>query len=168
MNFSNTEQIKQYVLQRLQPSIAEMQEEVYRTLDEALKEYYAEYDPQVYERTNQLLHSLVKSEIIETANGYKAFVYFDYTALDYHQKSFYAFVNTKGQYYNPFNMKTQSNPWFDNPKGDGKKTMGSAAVGKHGGKASGTSIYYEPIGILKAEFHSKLKQILISNGIPIR
>ena len=45
-----------------------------------LEAYYADYTPDPdkggYERTKQLLHSCVKSDIVRTANGFKAEVYF--------------------------------------------------------------------------------------------
>jgi hypothetical protein len=164
MTFNSSEQLKQYILSRLQNVIQEEQDKIYRVLDECLKRYYSEFDPAFYERTYQFLHSLVRTNIVSTGNGYRAYVYFDYGSLDYSYKSFSSGIN-------PFNPKQQSlggSNWFANPKGDGYKVVLAASEGTHGGYCSGTSTWKVPIQKLLSEFSNDIKASLEKNGIPIK
>ena len=169
MTFNSMEELKNYILSKSQIAIRVAQEEVYGIIHKFVKQYYSEYDPSVYERTYQLLRSLVKTDVISTGNGWEAQIYFDIGALDYTIKTF-----TKSDYYwdgayhNPFNNDMSSNGVFQNPKGSGEKTMQSAAHGYHGGKASGTAIWDEPIKILNREAINILKKWLIKYDIPLK
>lgn len=150
MVFKNEAQLKSFLLSKCQNALIKAQEQVYQIIDRFVKEFYAEYPPDgkdiVYQRTYQLFQSLVKSDIIKTANGYKAEVYFDLSSLDY---------------------VTGSRP-------SGEQVMGAAEWGRHGAMGlavadfKGTSIWHEPLEILNAEAINILKRMLISEGIPIR
>ena len=87
MTFDSVDALKSYILSRMQPAVQKAQEQVYQVIDRFVKEYYAEFSPEVYERTYQLYRSLVKSDIKSTGNGYEACVYFDIGALDYAMKT---------------------------------------------------------------------------------
>ena len=64
MRISNSQQLERVMKERLKGAIVSAQEKVYQVIDKFLKQYYAEYTPMQYDRTYQLLRSLVKSEII--------------------------------------------------------------------------------------------------------
>ena len=126
-------------------ALIKSQEQVYQIIDRFVKEFYAEFSPEMYERTYQLYRSLVKSEIIPTANGYETQVYFDFGSLVY---------------------TTGSSP-------SGEQVMNAAAYGGHGAEglhviAGDTGIWNEPKQILNAEAINILKKMLISEGIPIK
>lgn len=146
MVFKNEAQLKSFLLSKCQNALIKAQEQVYQIIDRFVKEFYAEYPPEMYERTYQLYRSLVKSDIVSTGNGYKAEVYFDLSSLDY---------------------VTGSRP-------SGEQVMGAAEWGRHGAMGlavadfKGTSIWHEPLEILNAEAINILKKMLISEGIPIR
>lgn len=145
MVFKNEAQLKSFLLSKCQNALIKAQEQVYQIIDRFVKEFYAEFSPEMYERTYQLFQSLVKSDIIKTANGYKAEVYFDFSSLVY----------TSG--FSP----------------SGEQVMNAAAYGGHGAEglhiiAGGTGIWDEPKQILNAEAINILKKMLISEGIPIR
>lgn len=145
MTFSSSTELENYILSRMKIAITQTQEKIYKILDEFVKKFYSEYDPSIYERTYQLYHSLVKSEIIPTGNGYKANVYFDYSSLSY---------------------MTGAEP-------SGLQVMNAAASGGHGAEGlyvvhGNTGIWDDPIVILRTEAHEMLKQSLIDAGIPIK
>ena len=150
MVFKNDAELEKFLLQKCKNALTKSQEQVYQIINRFVKEFYAEYVPDVsnggYERTYQLFRSLVKSDIIKTANGYKAEVYFDLSSLDY---------------------VTGSRP-------SGEQVMQAAEWGRHGAMGlavadfKGTSIWHEPLAILDAQAINILKKMLISEGIPIR
>lgn len=146
MVFKNEAELRNYVLPKMKNAIVKAQSQVYQIVDRFVKEFYAEYPPEVYERTYQLYRSLVKSNIVPTKNGYEAEVYFDLSSIDY---------------------VTGSRP-------SGEQVMGAAEWGRHGAMGlavadfKGTSIWHEPLDILNAEAINILKKMLISEGIPIK
>ena len=169
MTFNSFGELKNYILSKSQIAIRVAQEEVYGIIYKFVKQYYSEYDPSVYERTYQLLRSLVKTEVVPTDNGWEAQIYFDIGALDYTIKTF-----TKPEYYwdetyhSPFCSATSTDGVFENPKGSGQKVVESAMHGKHGGKASGTAIWDESKRILDREAINILKKWLERYGIPLK
>lgn len=167
MTFDSIDALKSYILSRSQSAIIKAQEQVYQVIDRFVKEYYAEYSPDVYERTYQLYRSLVKSEVVQTGNGWIANVYFDLDTLDYQIKHFTRYT-TDGGYMNPYNGDVSSDGTFSNPDGSAEKVMESAAHGSHGGYKNGTAIWDEPIALLNTEAYNILKRMLISEGIPVR
>lgn len=167
MTFSSLDALKNYILSRSQTAIKLAQEKVYLIIHRFVKEYYAEYSPEVYERTYQLFRSLVKSDIRSTGNGWEAEVYFDATNLDYKIKHLTQWP-VDGGYMNPFNGAISPSGTFQNSKGSAEKTLYAAAYGSHGGKVGGTAIWADPLAILNTEAINMLKQSLIQAGIPVR
>lgn len=145
MVFKNESQLKSFLLGKCRNAITNAQEKVYRIIDLYLQRYYADYDPVWYDRTYQLLHSLVKSDIRKEGSKVVATVYFD---LDY--------------IYN-----TGRNP-------SGEQVMNAAAYGGHGAQGlkvvygSGEDTWYTPLEILDAEAINILRDMLIAEGIPIK
>lgn len=146
MVFKNEKQLRDFLLKKCSNALLKSQEQVYQIIDRFVKEFYAEFSPEMYERTYQLYRSLVKSEIVSTGSGYEAQVYFDLSSLDY---------------------VTGSKP-------SGEQVMGAAEWGRHGAMGlavadfKGTSVWQEPLAILNAEAINILKKMLISEGIPIK
>lgn len=152
MVFNSSEELKMYILSKMQPTIIKSQEQIYQIINRFVKEYYTEFSPELYERTYQLYRSLVKSDIRPTRNGYEAYIYFDLEALDYAIKK----INGK-QYQNKDHNE--------------QYVLEQAMIGgTHGGyKASqNTEIWNESMKILNTEAYNILKRILISEGIPIK
>ena len=145
MVFKNESQLKSFLLGKCRNAITNAQEKVYRIIDLYLQRYYADYDPVWYDRTYQLLHSLVKSDIRKEGSKVVATVYFD---LDY--------------IYN-----TGRNP-------SGEQVMNAAAYGGHGAQGlkvvygSGEDTWYTPLEILDAEAINILRDMLIAEGISIK
>lgn len=145
MVFKNESELKNYILGKCQNALIKSQEQVYQIIDRFVKEFYAEFSPEMYERTYQLYRSLVKSDIVSTGNGFEAQVYFDFGSLVY---------NTGAQ-----------------PSGE--QVMSAAASGGHGADglkviSGGASIWNDPVAILDASAIDILKKMLIAEGIPIR
>ena len=151
------------MLKKCQSALEKTQEKVYKILDKFLNDFYNDYDPSsyvdwdgtvklkrlYYQRTYQLLHSLVKSRVVASGNGYKAEVYFDYDSLGY----------------------------LDGNQPSGLQVMEAAAQGLHGaigaefqyvnGK-TGVGIWNDPVKILDKKAIEMLKNMLIAEGVPIR
>lgn len=146
MVFKNETELKKFLLQKCKNALIKSQEQVYQVINRFVKEFYAEFTPEMYERTYQLYRSLVKSDIIPTANGYETEVYFDLSSLYY---------------------VTGSKP-------SGEQVMQAAEWGRHGAMGlavadfKGTSVWREPLSILDAQAIEILKRMLISEGIPIK
>lgn len=162
MVFKNEAELKKFLLPKIQNALAKTQEKVYQILDKFLNDFYNDYDPygyvdwdgtykfkRGYDRTYQLLHSLVKTEIIPSKNGYKAQVYFDYNSLKY----------------------------YDGNRPSGLQVMEAAAQGFHGAMGddflyvhgdTGVGIWNDPKEILDAKAIEMLKNMLIAEGIPIK
>lgn len=146
MVFKSEKELKEFILKKCKNALIKSQEQVYQIINRFIKEFYAEFSPEMYERTYQLYRSLVKSEIIYTGNGYEAKVYFDLSSIGY---------------------ETGSRP-------SGEQVMQAAEWGRHGAMGlavadfKGTSIWHEPLEILDAEAIEILKRMLIAEGIPIK
>lgn len=145
MVFKNEQQLKSFLLAKCQSALANAQEKVYKILDLYMQRFYADYDPVMYERTYQLMKSLVKSDIQMVGNEIKAEVYFD---LGYIYES-------------------GANP-------SGEDVMSQAAYGGHGATGlrvmygGGEDVWFTPLEILDAEAINILKNMLIAEGIPIK
>ena len=146
MVFKNEQQLKSFLLAKCKNALIKSQEQVYQIIDRFVKEFYVEFTPELYERTYQLYRSLVKSDIVQDGNGYKAEVYFDLSSLDY---------------------VTGARP-------SGEQVMQAAEYGRHGAMGlafanfKGTLIWYEPKEILNAEAINILVRMLKSEGIHIK
>lgn len=147
MTFRNTEELKQYILAHSENAVQKATEQVYQVIDRFVKEFYAEFTPELYERTYQLYRSLVKTDVERTANGFHAYVYFDFSSLDY---------------------VTGSRP-------TGEQVMNAAKWGGHGADGlrvipASIGVWDNPMEILKDNKQgiAILKKMLISEGIPIK
>ena len=83
MVFKNEKQLEAFLLQKCKAAVVSVEEKVHRVIDDCLKQFYSEFDPDEYIRTSQLLHSLVRSGVKSVGNGFEAEVYFDVGALNY-------------------------------------------------------------------------------------
>lgn len=141
----NEAQLKELIMSDCRRALAKAQDKVYRIIDLYLQRFYADYDPVVYDRTRQLLHSLVKGNIRQEGNELIAEVYFKLNYI----------------------YETGARP-------SGEDVMFQASHGGHGAKGlkvvygSGEDVWYTPLEILDAQAIDILKQMLISEGIPIR
>ncbi len=129
MIFNSLDNLKSYILSKSYSALQKTTEQVYQIINRFVKEYYAEFSPEMYERTYQLFCSLVKSSVVSTGNGWQAYVYFDASQLDYAMKR----INGR---------EIHNRGWSE------EKTLSSAAHGLHGGYASGTAIWDEPLTLL--------------------
>jgi hypothetical protein len=146
MTFKSEAQLKSFLLKKCKTALINAQEKVYKIIDLHVQRFYADYAPEMYERTYQLMHSLVKSDIRSTGNGYEVEVYFDLGSIGY---------------------STGLQP-------SGEQVMGAAAYGGHGAAGlkvvygGGANIWVTPKDILDAEAVSILAQELMAAGIPIK
>ena len=155
MVFKNEKQLKDFLLAKCKTAITQTEEKVHRIIDDCLKQFYSEFKPDEYIRTQQLLHSLVKSGVKQNGNSFEAEVYFNVGALNYDQGHV---LLQSGNY-----------GWAE---WDAETVLRVAMTGDygglpHGGYESGTAIWTESMKRLGNIFEL-LKQELVSQGIPIR
>lgn len=149
MTFKNETQLKSFLLEKCKIAVIEAEQKVHRVIDRYLGQYYSEFEPEEYIRTSQLLHSLVKSGVKSTGNGFEAEVYFDDKMMHYKT----GVIPTK--------------------HGTGYATWGAGEVldtamhGSHGGYISGTAIW-EASNASLGNIYELLKRELIAQGIPIK
>lgn len=154
MVFKNEKQLKYFLLAKCKNAIVQAEEKVHRIIDDCLKQYYNEFDPDEYIRTQQLLHSLVRSGIKPVGNGFEAEIYFDVGSLNYDQGRV---LLQSGNY-----------GWAE---WDAETVLRVAMTGDygglpHGGYEGGTAIWTESLKRLGDIWHL-LEQELRAQGIPI-
>ena len=140
MVFKNEAQLKSFLMAKCKNAVASAEEKVHRIIDGCLQQFYNEWKPDQYKRTSQLLHSLVKSGVRSTSNGFEAEVYFDAGLLDY----------TTGSW-------------------DGETVLNVAMESSvpHGGYMSGTAIWNESKTML-GNIWTLLENELKAQGIPVK
>lgn len=145
MAIKNESELRKLIIADCKKALAKAQEKVYKILDLYLQRFYADYDPVMYERTYQLLRSLVKGDIRQNGNKITAEVYFNL-----------------GYIY-----ETGRNP-------SGEQVMNAAAYGGHGAEGlrimygSGEDAWFTPLEILDANAIKILVDMLKAEGIPIK
>jgi hypothetical protein len=145
MVFNSIKDIEKDIKKKSRLAIMKAQDEIYVIIKNFVYQYYNSYDPIIYERTYQLLASLVQTQIVSTGNGYTAEVYFDYSSLNY----------------------------VTGAKPSGLQVMKAAAYGGHGAEGlrivdGSVGVWDDPKQILDAQAIQILKKNLIEAGIPIK
>lgn len=149
MTFKNRSELLNFLYDKAYSALRNAQGTVYEIIRDFVVQFYEDYDPVLYERTEQLLRSLVRGDIRPSANGWVADVYFDLSSLNY---------------------ITGNQP-------TGEQVMRAAAQGLHGAIGedflyvqgdTGVSIWNDPLQVLDAEAIRVLRDRLREQGIPIK
>lgn len=153
MVFKNEKQLESFLMKQSRQALMKAQDKVYSIIKQFVRQFYNEYDPIVYERTYQLLESLVQSRIVSDGKGYKAEIYFNIDGLKY---------------------STGAKP-------SGEQVMEAAKQGAHGamGRANGVDLKYidsgagigvwnDPIMYLNSEAINILVDMLRAEGVPVK
>ena len=130
-------------------AIVQAQEKVYQVIDKCLDQYYGEFKPDEYIRTQKLLNSLVKSDIKTVGNGFEVEVYFDEKQLDYQTGII------------PTQHGTGYATW------GAEEVLDTAMHGSHGGYVAGTAIWEVSQAVL-GDIYTLLRNELIAQGIPLK
>ena len=149
MVFKNQKELIGFLYDKAYDALRAAQGVVYEIIHDFIIQFYEDYTPELYERTEQLLRSLVKGDIRPSTNGFVADVYFDLSSLNY---------------------VTGNQP-------TGEEVMKAAADGLHGAIGSnllyvygnrGVGVWKDPLQVLDEEAIRILKDRLIEEGIPIK
>lgn len=154
MIFKSEEQLKSYVLEKCKIAVSNSEQKIHNTIDSFLNNYYGEFKPEEYIRTNQLLHSLVRTGVKSVGNGFEAEVYFDVGKLNYEQ-------GLMPLQHTPEHGRYGWATW------DGAKVLDTAMNGSHGGYVGGTPIWSSSMSQLGDIIGLLLKE-LKAQGIPIK
>ena len=156
MVFKSEAELKAFLLPKIKKAVVDVEEKAHRIIDDCLKQFYSEFEPNEYIRTQQLLHSLVRSGVKSTGNGYEAEVYFDAGLLNYQTGDV------------PL-QHTSEHGMYGYATWDGQKVLDVAMTSglPHGGYAGGTAIWNTSMGKL-GDILGLLLNALKSQGIPIK
>ena len=152
MEITSKLQLKLALEEKIGKSMQDLKDDVYKTIDSFLKQFYGEYTPVMYVRTKQFLRSLVATEVVYTEKGFEFKVYIDYSKVNYRQKS----VMVNGTIY------TMKNSGLSD-----EEIMNRNLQGYHG-RVKGTSICEKALNELIPNIVSKLKGYMRANGIPVK
>lgn len=150
MVFKNEKQLKEFLLSKCKIALTQVEERIYRVIDGALQQYYSEFEPDEYIRTQQLLHSLVKSDVKRVGDRYEAEVYFDGSSMHYETQ----------------HVLRQSG-WYGSATWGADEVLDTAMNGSHGGYIDGTAIWGTSHAVL-GDIYMLIKKELIAQGIPIK
>lgn len=148
--FSTSSALKKEILRRSNIAISNVRDEIYKVIDANLNIYYGEYDPVEYIRTQQLMRSLVKTNVFTTGSGVEAEVYFDAGALNYQNGEV---LLQSGNY-----------GWAT---WGAEEVLDTAMHGSHGGYTDGTPIWDKSMSDL-GNIISKIVKALIAAGLPVK
>lgn len=155
MVFKSPKQLESFLLKKSRLAIMKAQDEVYKIIKQFLYQYYSEYHPEVYQRTFQLLESLVQTRIISDGKGYKAEVYFDVDGLNY----------DTGRYPTGEQVMDAATQGYHGAMGDIPNTDKKF---KYVDIGNGTKIWDDPRKVLDAKAINILVDMLKAEGIPIK
>lgn len=152
--------MEDYIKRGLRKTVEDGRNKAYDVIHASLLEFYGEYEPRFFKRTEQVLNSLVKGDVVPTDNGYEARVYFDIGLLDHPEYfEFDRYSKKKGQVKH-YKIERK---WSE------EQILNSVMLkGHHVDGAKSTAVWVESMRILNADFMAFLKKELISNGIPVR
>ena len=77
MTFKNEAALKTALVAACTNAVAEVEEKIYRTIDGNLNQFYGEFSPKLYIRTDALSNSLARTGVKPFGNGASAEVYFN-------------------------------------------------------------------------------------------
>ena len=152
MVFKSVEELRTYILSRCEAAVVEVEEKVYRIIDEHLDKFYGEFTPAEYIRTKQLLHSLVRTGVKQVGTSFVAEVYFDASKLNYQT--------------GVIPLKSGRTGYATWSGGQVLETAMQSGL-PHGGYAGGTAIWGESLTKL-GNIYILLVQALEANGIPVK
>ena len=153
MIFKNEKELEKFILSQCKNAITNAENKIYKVIDDYLNEFYNEYDPVEYIRTQQLLQSLVRTGVKKTGNGYEAEVYFDVGRLNYPNPA----LGKSGRYHS---ADMSSEEILD-------MTMTGSNGRSHGGWIDGTHIWDDSMHWL-GDIMKLLLDELRAQGIPIK
>lgn len=155
MVFKNQKELESFLMKQSRQALLKAQEEVYKIIKRFLYQFYGEYRPDVYQRTFQLLESLVQTQIVSDGKGYKAEVYFDLSSLNYdtgwHPTGEQVMDAAKQGYHGAIGDIPNSDKQF-----------------KYVDIGGGTRVWDDPKKVLDARAIDILVDMLRAEGIPVK
>lgn len=159
MVFKNEKELERFLMRKSRQALLKAQDKVYGIIKKFVYKFYNDYNPEWYDRTYQLLESLVQSRIVSDGKGYKVEIYFDLDKLQYSKPA-----------------------WQGGEPPSGEQVFEAAKQGLHGaiGDAgggwsylyvagdTGVNIWSDPIRELDVKAIDILVDMLRAEGIPIK
>lgn len=137
-DFRTEAELKNYILNHSRNAVFVAGQQVKQIVEKNLKQFYNEFEPDQYIRTEKLMKSLIDNGLKYSGNGWDYEVYFDSSTMNY-----------------------ETGSW------DGDKVLRMAAHGSHGGYVQGTGVFYDSDMEVFQRHVDILKSALIQAGIPV-
>lgn len=163
MVFKNKNELLTFLYDKAYDALKNAQIVVYEIIQDFLQQFYDDYDPSLYSRTEQLLRSLVKGDIQPSAKGYVAEVYFDLDELQYSKYDWQGGNPPSGEQV--FEAAKQGLHGAIGDAGGGYQFHYVDPRTKGG---TGVNIWSDPLQVLDAEAIRILKDRLVEQGIPLK
>lgn len=148
--FKNESELKKFLEFKCRATIADAERKVYNAIEKCLVQYYGQFTPEEYIRTQKLYQSLVK---VRSKDGLSAEVYFDDKMLDY-QKGLIEIQSTA----------TTGRMGYATWGAD--EVLDTAMNGSHGGYTEGVAIWEKSHAIL-GDINKLLVQTLKEQGLTV-
>ena len=162
-------ELREALKERCEKATKETFDFVYDRFHIDMSDYYSEFEPKVYGRTEQLKRSLkeVKPSILNLGYGIiiRGKIYFDTDSLDY---SYATFKN--GYKYKKKGWTHENDLWVFRTSALGNGIEDSNINLSHGNYIAGTRVWKDPMNILKSEdyyWKDEFKDSLRRNSINI-
>lgn len=81
--FSSSAAINSYITSRLEPALVSTKLDVLKIIDKSMRDFYYDYTPSEYQRTYQLLNSMVDNGIVIGGSGGSFEIYFDSSRMSH-------------------------------------------------------------------------------------
>lgn len=148
---STVEEIKRDILLRTKIGVLNTRERIYGVIERCLQQYYGEYKPSSYIRTEQLLKSLVRESDFD---GLGFEVYFDAGRLNYENGVMEL-------------LHTPQSGMYGWATWGADEVLDTAMHGSHGGYAQGVAIWDDSMADL-GDILLLIRRELIAAGLPIK
>lgn len=167
--FRSLGEMESFLLGKVKMAVEFAQRKAFTEFNRYVHLYYDKWQPQVYERTRQLLRSLSQTTIYGTGKGYGGAIYYDVNKMDYSRKNLHK-IRHNGMWKHPYVHGVYSSDGKFINHGIPHLVLESAAHGVHpvkGGGVQGVAIWDEPMRVLESRYKEIFKQAFNDAGLHV-
>lgn len=82
-SIKNSKELKHYMEQLMIKALEETSVKIKGIIDEFIQDWYDDYTPKIYQRTNQFLNSCTTSQVVQSGNSFKVIIFIDYNSMNH-------------------------------------------------------------------------------------
>ena len=144
--FKSEKELKKFLEFKCKAAIADAERKVYNAIEKCLVQYYGQFTPEEYIRTQKLYHALVR---VRSADGLNAEVYFNEDMMDYEHEHI-----------------LRKSGWYGSARWGAEEVLDTAMNGSHGGYTEGVAVWGKSHAIL-GDINKLLVQTLKEQGLAV-